>query len=150
MPPHLVPFEDGAAELFDSAPPSGPALLLIDLWAVADDEWRGALKRFDALDKPWIGVIVACNRDDPQTIEAWNRLTKLLYTTLSRRFHRRQPGAHLDAQPAGSLDEFGRSVRRVLQDAAVRYLNWSGDGRGSGPKRPLNPRPEAGSEGELS
>ncbi|BBC36697.1 hypothetical protein SGFS_079910 [Streptomyces graminofaciens] len=55
----------GEADTRTDKPSSGhPALLLVDCWAVLDEERRRRLKAFDANSRPWVAAVIPWNRAD--------------------------------------------------------------------------------------
>ncbi|WP_406460080.1 TIR-like protein FxsC [Streptomyces sp. NBC_01622] len=55
-------FTPGAHE----PPVQGPGILLVDQWALSDEERRRRLKTFDAAARPWLSAIIPRNRADLQ------------------------------------------------------------------------------------
>ncbi|WP_193241459.1 TIR-like protein FxsC [Streptomyces phaeolivaceus] len=70
----------------EAAPPqSGPGILLVDGWAVLDEERRSRLKEFDDRARPWVGAIVPWSRTDPHCQDENGRQAKAeLERTLPR------------------------------------------------------------------
>lgn len=63
--------------------PDQPAILLVDRWALTDEERRRRLKAYDAHARPWINAIVPWNRADLQChSEEGQQLTAELERTL--------------------------------------------------------------------
>jgi FxsC-like protein len=120
--PTLSAFDASSGRLLGTEPPTGPAVLVVDPWALDDDDWCQRLHRFDALAKPWVGVVVAWDLLDPQTAQNQDRLLALVNDTLPRRFRRRRIGLQLSAGVTATADEFGRALSAVVQESASRYL----------------------------
>jgi FxsC-like protein len=122
--PTLTSVDDVELDVYGRDPPSGPAILLIDPWALEQGKWRDQLQEFDRQDRPWVTVMAAWNRDDPQTARVRQHLFDQLNTTLDRRYRSRRPGLHLDADIAASLSDIARVLPSVLQESTRRYLRW--------------------------
>jgi FxsC-like protein len=120
--PDVTAFDGAPDDLMGELPVGGPEVLLVDPWALDDPQWRDRLRDFDGADMPWVGVVAAWDIDDPQTWRAQERLLDQLHATLHRRFARRRPGLRLDAGVASTLDDFGRAVSTVIQEAATQFL----------------------------
>jgi FxsC-like protein len=58
--------DDPLAQDGDKAIPSWPGILIVDRWALTDDERRRRLKAFDTTARPWVSVIVPWDRGDVQ------------------------------------------------------------------------------------
>ncbi|MHB9850935.1 TIR-like protein FxsC [Streptomyces krungchingensis] len=58
--------ENLVADDSDKAAPSHPGILLVDRWALTDDERKRRLAAFDANARPWVSAIVPWNRADIQ------------------------------------------------------------------------------------
>jgi FxsC-like protein len=122
--PVLTAMDDAILDLPGGGPPTGPAILLVDPWALDHPKWRDQLHEFDQLDRPWVSVMAAWDLNDQQTAHARHRLLRQLNSTLESRFQRRRPGLHLDAHVASTLANLGRTFPIVLQEATRRYLRW--------------------------
>jgi FxsC-like protein len=122
--PTLVALDDDEIELPGNDQPTGPAILLVDPWALEHPKWRDRLHDFDRQDSPWVSVLVAWDLDEAQTAGARHRLLEQLNTTLESRFRHRRPGLHLDANVTSGLRDLGRALPTVLQESTRRYLRW--------------------------
>jgi FxsC-like protein len=122
--PTLAAADDIEEDVCGRDPPSGPAILLLDPWALEHAKWRDQLEAFDRQERPWVTVMAAWNLNDPQTGRTQQHLLHQLNATLERRFRRRRPGLHLDADVAASLQDVGRALPTVLQESTRRYLRW--------------------------
>ena len=65
-PPTSATCTSTRRELLGAGQPAGPEVLLIDPWAVLQPECRQMLRRLDALDKPWVQVVVVWNQQDAE------------------------------------------------------------------------------------
>jgi FxsC-like protein len=131
--PVLTSFDDAGGD--DAT--AGPAVVVVDPWALDDPAWRSRLADFDFERRPGVGVVAAWDLADPETAAAQDRLTAQLRQTVPHRFARQGIGLQLDAGVASSLVELDRALSRVVQDAAIRYLKQDAD-PGSAPREPDN------------
>jgi FxsC-like protein len=123
--PRPSTFDDGLHDLSRSEPGDGPAVLVVDPWALEDRDWRAQLAELDKRDIPWVGVVVAWNLRDPQTNRDQQRLLEQVHATLDHRFARRRIALRLDAGVAATIADFGRALSAIVQEAATQYLRRS-------------------------
>ncbi|MFG3283501.1 TIR-like protein FxsC [Streptomyces sp. NPDC048111] len=117
------------ASFDEEHPPGGPAdsvprpeILLVDRWALQDEDRRARLAALDAADRPWISVVVPWNRDDPQSSAATRELTARAEATLPFRTSHGRPACRAAAQGVESLDAFEELLPQVVEAAAQQYL----------------------------
>lgn len=115
-------FDAALDVLLRREPVDGPAVLVVDPWALDDPDWRAALREFDSRDSPWVGVVVAWDLKDQQTQDEQQRLLDQLNDTLDHRFASRRIALRLDAGIASTLADFGRALSAIVQEAATQYL----------------------------
>ena len=115
----LYRHEDG---LVGSEPPSGPEVLLIDPWAAMQPECRDILRRLDAMDKPWVQVIVVWNQQDAQMQSDAERIRAALDAALPRKLREGRATSALAVRGVPSLDDFGMVLPAVIAAAGRHYL----------------------------
>ncbi|MFE5241536.1 TIR-like protein FxsC, partial [Streptomyces sp. NPDC056627] len=106
-------------------PPDGPEILLMDRWALQDEDRRRRLAALDAENEPWTAVIVPWNRDDGQSRAAEVELTDQLEQTMPvtmRRAHRLAGGA---ARGVFSLEAFGQILPQVVEAAVGQHRRYT-------------------------
>ena len=110
------------AELLGAERPSGPEVLLIDPWAVMQLECREMLRWLDALDKPWVQVVVVWNRQDSQLQAEAENVRSALEAALPRRLKEGRATSALAVRGAPSLEDFGTVLPTVIAAASRQYL----------------------------
>ncbi|MFC4956564.1 TIR-like protein FxsC [Streptomyces mauvecolor] len=120
--PTVASFDDESPPGEESGPPSGPEVLLVDRWALLDENRRARLAALDAADRPWISVVVPWNRDDPQSRAAADELTARTAATLPSRVSHGRPACRAAARGVESIDAFEELLPHVVEAAAQQYL----------------------------
>ncbi|MFE7776690.1 FxsC protein [Streptomyces sp. NPDC057445] len=115
-------FDHDAAPLDAKQPPVQPELLLIDRWALEDEERRERLAAFDAEHRPWVSVVVPWNRDDHQSRAADSELTAKLEATLPTKLSQGRAASRAAARGVPSMEAFGQILPQVVEAAAQQYL----------------------------
>jgi FxsC-like protein len=110
------------AKLLRQEPPSGPEVLLIDPWAVTQAECRDLLRRIDALDKPWVQIIVVWNQEDAQMGANAAKLRASLEAALPRKLREGRATSALAIRGVPSLEDFGIVLSTVIAAAGRHYL----------------------------
>ncbi|MFJ7409276.1 TIR-like protein FxsC [Streptomyces sp. NPDC098077] len=105
-----------------TAPPSAPEILLVDRWALRDEDRRRRLAAFDAENRPWVAVVVPWNRRDPQSGAAEVELTELLEATLPGAMRRAPVSVRAAARGLPSVEAFGQALPLVVEVAAHQFL----------------------------
>ncbi|MER6914694.1 TIR-like protein FxsC [Streptomyces sp. NPDC000594] len=136
-------------------PPTRPEILLIDRWALEDDDRCARLAAFDATPRPWVGVVVAWNREDPQSRISEAQLVEKLERTMPHQLSQGRAACRAAARGVLSMEAFGQILPQVVEAAAQEYLRHAtafAPSPSPGAVRPLRARltgPMAGS-GPLS
>ncbi|MER5530172.1 TIR-like protein FxsC [Streptomyces sp. NPDC002677] len=137
-------FEDEPAheaEIVSSEPKlSAPSILLLDRWALTDEERRDKLSAFDTHSPPWISMIAPWNRSDAQNHgENGRRLVEETERTLRLITGR---GRHSDMRIAvngvPTLNAFANVLPAVVAHATRQYLRHA---EAHPPPGPNLPRP---------
>ncbi|WP_299537580.1 FxsC protein [uncultured Streptomyces sp.] len=103
-------------------PPSAPEILLLDRWALQDEDRRRRLAAFDAEDRPWVTMVVPWNRDDHQSRAAEAELIDKLEATLPKKLSQGRTHCRAAARGVPSMEAFGQILPQVVEVAAQQYL----------------------------
>ncbi|GGM94765.1 TIR-like protein FxsC [Streptomyces fuscichromogenes] len=118
---------------FDDEPPgeepqpSGdrqPGILLVDQWALTDEERRGRLKTFDAYARPWVSAIVPRCRTDLQNHgEQGRRLAEELERVMPTILERARRGdTRIAVNGVPTLKSFTRVLPEVVAYTTRQFL----------------------------
>ncbi|MGQ4389413.1 TIR-like protein FxsC [Streptomyces sp. SAS_270] len=138
-------FDDDAGEGMwgedpGKAAPSRPGILLVDRWALTDDERRRRLKAFDAAASPWVTAIVPWDRADLQGQgEEGHRLSDDLERTLPSILDRqRRTDFRAAVTGVPTLKAFTDLLPAVVAHTTRQYLKHA---EAHPPPSPHLPRP---------
>ncbi|GII76744.1 hypothetical protein Sru01_17260 [Sphaerisporangium rufum] len=120
--PEIGSLDEHADHLFGGATADSPGLVLLDAWAVTSDHVFERLRRLDAADRPWITVMVAWNKDDPQSSAVQSRLRERLWEALPRKLSEGLPAKRSLANDVHDFDQFCRTVPELARAVMSRYL----------------------------
>jgi FxsC-like protein len=111
----------------DEGPTNGAAaVLLIDPWAVLEPRCRQVLAQLDALDKPWVQVVVVWNRKDGEMAAAEAELRQALAETMPSRFNASgRMTSKLAAQGVPSLSDITPALKDAMRHAGRQYLKYA-------------------------
>ncbi|MFD6751002.1 FxsC protein, partial [Streptomyces anthocyanicus] len=148
--------DDLGADDTEKAGPSHPGILLVDRWALTDEERARRLKAFDASARPWISAVVPWNRTDIQCHgEEGRRLAAELERTLPLILDRgRRADCRVAVNGVPTLKAFTDVLPVVVAHATRQYLKHAEAHPPAGPavRRPRlmgpthPPLPEGGSD----
>ncbi|MFF8612714.1 TIR-like protein FxsC [Streptomyces sp. NPDC015350] len=118
----ITSFDEETEHGNSKQPPGSPEILLVDRWALQDEDRRRRLAAFDAENRPWIAPAVPWSREDRQSMAAEAELTGKLEQTMPVLM--RQGRAHCRAAARGvpSMEAFGQILPQVVEVAAQQYL----------------------------
>ncbi|MFF8246962.1 TIR-like protein FxsC [Streptomyces griseus] len=105
-----------------TVPPSAPEILLVDRWALRDEDRRRRLAAFDAENRPWVTVVVPWNHRDPQSGAAEAELTELLVAVMPRAMRRASAFVRAAARGVATVEAFGQVLPQVVEVAAHQFL----------------------------
>ncbi|MET7311629.1 TIR-like protein FxsC [Streptomyces sp. NPDC005571] len=105
--------------------PDTPEILLIDRWALQDENRRRRLAAFDTENQPWATVIVPWNRHDGQSRAAEAELTETLEQTMPTKMRQGRAFARAAAKGVPSMEAFGQILPQVVEVAAQQYLRYA-------------------------
>lgn len=103
-------------------PPTRPEILLVDRWALEDDDRCARLAAFDAEPRPWVSVVVPWNRDDPQSRTSEAQLVEKLERTMPHQMRQGRAACRAAAKGVLSMEAFGQMLPQVVEAAAQEYL----------------------------
>jgi FxsC-like protein len=143
--PDVGDLQDHADALISDAPPSHPEILIVDAWATTQPECQEMLKRFDAMTKPWIQVVVPWNRSDTETVGAESRLRLSLDASLKNKLDEGRASSVMAVRGVPSLEDFSRVLPTVVRTAVRGYLRHAPAHPPAGPavEKPRLLRPAA-------
>ncbi|MGW2841102.1 TIR-like protein FxsC [Streptomyces sp. NPDC001493] len=101
--------------------PDGPEILLIDRWALQDEDRRRRLAAFDRESPPWTTVVGPWNRDDAQSRASEAELTGLLERTMPVTLRQRRLFAGVATREIPTLEAFGQVLPRMVEAAAREH-----------------------------
>jgi FxsC-like protein len=122
--PYVADLCDREAEFFDDGPPSGPELLLVDPWASAQEDFVALLQKFDALDKPWVQVVVPWSERDEESALAAEELRSSLDLVLRQKLAAGRVVSSLAVRGVPSLEELVSVLPTVIKTAKDNYLKY--------------------------
>jgi FxsC-like protein len=104
-------------------PPTRPEILLVDRWALENEERRRKLAAFDAQPRPWVSVVVPWNRDDPDSSRAAEAaLIEKLEHTMPHHMGHGRAACQAAARGVYTMEAFGQLLPQVAEAAAQEYL----------------------------
>ncbi|MGW2281759.1 TIR-like protein FxsC [Streptomyces sp. NPDC001770] len=102
--------------------PTTPEILILDRWALQDEDRRRRLAAFDAENSPWVTLVVPWNRDDPQSAAEEAELTAILERTLPVKMSQGRAFCRVAAKGVPTMEAFGQILPQVVEVAAQQYL----------------------------
>ncbi|MGW1468784.1 TIR-like protein FxsC [Streptomyces sp. NPDC002308] len=106
----------------DKRAPTTPEILILDRWALRDEDRRRRLAAFDADNRPWVTLVVPWNRDDPQSTAEEAELTAILEQTMPVKMSQGRAFCRVAAKGVPSMEAFGQILPQVVEVAAQQYL----------------------------
>ena len=117
--------EQHAAALLSGGPPDRPEVLIIDPWATTLPHCQHLLQQLDAMDTPWVQVIVAWNGADEELMGAEAKLRGALDSCLPRKLAEGRATSSLAVRGVPSLEDFGMVLPTVIKTAVRHYLRYA-------------------------
>jgi FxsC-like protein len=102
--------------------PSKPEVLLIDPCAALLPDCSEVLRELDAMDTPWVQMVVVWSQGDYQMRTERDRLRAALEETLPRKLREGRATHGLAVHGIPSLEEFSLVFPKVVADAGRHYL----------------------------
>ncbi|GAA0593550.1 hypothetical protein GCM10010394_23610 [Streptomyces crystallinus] len=118
-------FDEEAPRFGSGHRPSRPEILLVDRWALTDEDRRARLAAFDAEHRPWVSVVVPWNRDDRQSRAAEAELTYRMEETMPVKLRQGRAASRPAADGVASMEAFGRLLPQVVEAANQQYLRYA-------------------------
>jgi FxsC-like protein len=120
--PEVGDLDEHLEALLGSEETCGPGLLIVDAWATTQPECQRKLQQIDALDKPWIQVVVPWNREDAEFAGAEAMLRQSLDVALRDKIAAGRMDCRIAVNGVPNLAAFGTVLPAVVQVAARQYL----------------------------
>ncbi|MBW5485405.1 TIR domain-containing protein [Streptomyces bambusae] len=118
----LGSFDDDAGHFDAKQPPARPEILIVDRWAVADEQRRRRLAAFDQDPRPWVHVVVPWNRYDPQSRTRERELVHRLEETMPVTMGQGRAACRAAANGVASIETLGQILPQVVEAAAQQFL----------------------------
>lgn len=137
------------ADLLSGDPPSGPQVLIIDPWALQLPRCQHLLQRFDALDMPWVPVVIPWNHQDGENPEEEDKLRVALESTIRHKMAEVRATSTIAVHGVPSLDDFSMVLPKLILTAVRQYLRYAPAFPPAGPvvERPRLTGPSTGTAG---
>ncbi|MET7503998.1 FxsC protein [Streptomyces microflavus] len=118
----ITSFDEESGRPEGKAPPSTPEILLVDRWALQDEDRRRRLAAFDAENRPWVTMVVPWSREDHQSRAAEAELTEKLEATMPAKMRHGRTFCRAAARGVPTMEAFGQILPQVVEVAAQQYL----------------------------
>ncbi|MGH3298241.1 MAG: FxsC protein [Trebonia sp.] len=123
--PDVGDLHEHGAELLGSGPPSGPQVLIVDAWATRQCAYRDLLARLDAMNKPWVQVLIPWNRQDEENAAQEACLRDALAAALRRKLAEGRVTSSLAVRGVPTLEDFRRVLPAVITAAVRHYFRYA-------------------------
>ncbi|MCM1966840.1 MULTISPECIES: TIR-like protein FxsC [unclassified Streptomyces] len=115
-------FDDEAGHFDSKQPPTRPEILIVDRWAVEDEQRRQRLAAFDQESRPWINVVVPWNRYDHQSRAKESELSHRLEDTMPVKMSQGRAACRAAANGVANMETLGQILPQVVEAAAQQFL----------------------------
>ncbi len=115
--PSVHEFDMEAEEILGSGEPSAPGLLLLDRWALRDEERQEIVRKFDSHNPAWVSVLEPWNTADPDCVEHDGHLGELSDRTLRFKHREAKPTFQGDSSGLATLQDFDDALPRAAMRA---------------------------------
>ncbi|MFE4454745.1 FxsC protein [Streptomyces sp. NPDC056796] len=115
-------FDEDSGQREGKQAPRTPEILLVDRWALQDEDRRRRLAAFDAENRPWVTMVVPWCRDDHQSRAAEAELTEKLEQTMPTKMRQGRAFCRAAARGVPTMEAFGQVLPQVVEAAAQQYL----------------------------
>lgn len=123
--PDVADLDLRTGDLLSDDPPAGPEVLIIDPWAVTQQDCQEVLRRLDQKDKPWVQVVIVWNAGDPETAAASSRLRKELETALPKKLTEGRATSAMAVRGVPDLESFSSVLPTVIKATVRQYLRYA-------------------------
>ena len=120
--------------------PTQPEILLVDRWALRNEEMRDRLSAFDGQPQPWVTVMVPWNRNDPESRGVEGELAHALETVMPVTLGQGRAVSRAAARGVPTMEAFGQIMPQVVEAAAQQYLRHAQVHPPTGPQGRERPR----------
>ncbi|MFJ3928122.1 TIR-like protein FxsC [Streptomyces sp. NPDC090022] len=118
----MASFDDEAGHFDSKSPPTRPEILIVDRWAVADEQRRRRLAAFDQEPRPWVSVVVPWNRYDHQSRAKERELVQQLEETMPVTMGQGRAACRAAANGVANMETLGQILPQVVEAAAQQFL----------------------------
>ncbi|MEV7418636.1 TIR-like protein FxsC [Streptomyces sp. NPDC089919] len=118
----MASFDDEAGHFDSKQPPTRPEILLVDRWAVADEQRRLRLAAFDQDPRPWVSVVVPWNRLDQESRAKEAELAHRLEDTMPVKMSQGRAACRAAANGVSNMETLGQILPQVVEAAAQQFL----------------------------
>ncbi|MCY0925270.1 TIR-like protein FxsC [Streptomyces sp. H27-H1] len=115
-------FDEEAGHFDSKQPPTRPEILIVDRWAVEDEQRRQRLAAFDQESRPWINVVVPWNRYDHQSRAKESELAHRLEDTMPVKMSQGRAACRAAANGVANMETLGQILPQVVEAAAQQFL----------------------------
>ena len=123
--PDVGDLHEHGAELLSGGPPAGPQVLIVDAWAARQCACRDLLGRLDAMNKPWVQVLIPWNRQDEENAAQEASLRDALELALRRKLAEGRVTSSLAVRGVPTLEDFRRVLPVVIMAAVRHYFRYA-------------------------
>lgn len=120
--PEVGDLNDHLDALLGSEQACGPAVLLVDAWAIRQAEYREKLRKIDFLRNAWVQVVIPWNSRDAELTGAEASLRQGLDAALKEKLAAGRVDCRIAVTGVPSLEEFSMVLPVVARVAARHYL----------------------------
>ncbi|MGK4582529.1 TIR-like protein FxsC [Kitasatospora sp. HPMI-4] len=137
--PSIHEFDQEVEEILSNREPAAPGVVLLDRWALRDEERREMVARFDRGNPPWVSVLEPWNTSDADCVEHDLSLSELSARTLKLKRREAKPSFQEDAAGLATLEDFEDALPRAAMRAKYAFEDRtrSGQTRSGAPKPSL-------------
>ena len=114
-----------AGDLLGGGPPARPEVLIVDPWAATLPHCQHLLQQLDALETPWVQVVVAWNSADTEIAGAEAKLRGALDSCLPRKLADGRATSSLAVRGVPALEDFSMVLPTVIKTAVRHYLRYA-------------------------
>ncbi|CAM5623780.1 hypothetical protein SMICM304S_01145 [Streptomyces microflavus] len=119
----ITSFDEESGRPEGKAPPSTPEILLVDRWALQDEDRRRRLSTFDAENRPWVTMVVPWSREDQPEPGGRGRTDREAFeATMPAKMRHGRTFCRAAARGVPTMEAFGQILPQVVEVAAQQYL----------------------------
>jgi FxsC-like protein len=120
--PQVGDIQQHRDELLSGGPPTSPEVLIVDARVTMIDGYARLLRRLDAMDKPWVQVVVPWKQDDDDSEAVRAKLWSALFSVLGHKLAGGRATSSVAVRGVRTLDDFSHVLPAVIMTAARHYL----------------------------